>query len=228
MATKSEVFGDSESVPNAPLAYDAISTSAASAESVQCTSRPSIFSFLWIKRTTRANVLSRVRNIVCAPDFSPSSVAQNVNDCAASLSAAEFSNLLQKRNIEDHTALYWAIVNKRREAFSALAGFISKYSSVCSSDLRLACMATSDHALFTSLNLGDNINPKDESLRRLLGCPPDEVQVHDEGDGLRKIQFVTRLRIRMFQKRLRTTQELGVEFVARGVWSLSKLFLTLT
>ncbi|KAG0707562.1 hypothetical protein DFH29DRAFT_994990 [Suillus ampliporus] len=133
MATKSEVFNDSEFVANAPPAYDAISTSASSADSVQST-RPSIFSFLWTKETTRANVLSRVRNMVCAPDFSPSAVAQNVNDCTPSLSAAEFSNLLQTRNIEDHTALYWAIVNKR-QTFSALAGIISQYSSVCSSDL---------------------------------------------------------------------------------------------
>jgi len=99
-------------------------------------------------------VLSSIRDIVSAPDFTPSSVAPIVDACAAALPATEFSNLLQTPNIAGHTALYWAIVNNRREAFSAFAGFISQFSSVCSSDLRLACMVTSDHALFMQLNLG--------------------------------------------------------------------------
>ena len=60
--------------------------------------------------------------------------------------------------------------------------------------------------------------PKDEPLRCSLGCPPDEVRVH-EGDE--PDQFVVRIRIRMFQKRLRITQDVGVEFIARGMWSMS-------
>ena len=98
----------------------------------------------------RTTVLSSIRDIVSAPDFTPPSVASAVNACAATLPAAEFSDLLKTPNIAGHTALYWAIVNNRQEAFSALAGFISQFSSVCSSDLRLACLVTSDQALFTA------------------------------------------------------------------------------
>ncbi|KAG1757063.1 hypothetical protein EDB19DRAFT_2019966 [Suillus lakei] len=76
-----------------------------------------------------------------------------------------------------------AIVNKRPEAFSALASFISKFSSICSSDLRLACMTTSGYALFTQLHLDDKGFPKGESLKRLLGCPPDEVQLFEFSMG---------------------------------------------
>jgi len=54
-------------------------------------------------------------------------------------------------------------------------------------------------------------------LRRSLGCPPDDVQVH-EGDGLGENQFVAGIRIRMFRKRLHITQDLGVEFVAGGIY----------
>jgi hypothetical protein len=104
-------------------------------------------------------VLSRVRDLVSAPDFTPSSAAKIVDDCAAALPNEEFSDLLQTSNIEDHTALYWAIVNDRLEAFSALAGAISEFSSNCYSDLRLACMITNDQALFAQLNLG-NFNGK--------------------------------------------------------------------
>ncbi|KAG1753124.1 hypothetical protein EDD22DRAFT_733663, partial [Suillus occidentalis] len=97
------------------------------------------------------SVLSRVRDLVSAPESTPSSAARIVDACAAALPNEEFSDLLQTANIEDHTALYWAIVNDRLEAFSALAGAISEFSYNCYSDLRLACMITNDQALFAQL-----------------------------------------------------------------------------
>ncbi|KAG2152210.1 hypothetical protein BD769DRAFT_1288903, partial [Suillus cothurnatus] len=157
-------------------------------------------------------VLSRIRDIVSAPDIIDTpSVASIVNACATSLSVAEFSDLLQSPNIEGHTALYWAIVNEQQGAFSAFTVFITKFSPVCSSDLRLACVATHNQALFMQLGLGYS------DSKRSLGCPPDDVQVH-EGDGLGENQFVAGIRIRMFRKRLHITQDLGVEFVAGGIY----------
>ncbi|KAG1836669.1 hypothetical protein F4604DRAFT_1692730 [Suillus subluteus] len=165
----------------------------------------------------RATVLSRIRDLVSATDSTPSSIDSIVNVCASALTAAQLSDLLQTPNIEGHTALYWAFLNHRPEVFSAFARFISKFSSECSSDLRLACMQTSNHALFSQLNL-QHTDAKDESLRQFLGCPPDEIEVH-EGGELDDHQFVASFHIRMFQKRLRTTQELKHEFVAQGrIW----------
>ncbi|KAG1750525.1 uncharacterized protein EDB91DRAFT_1244106 [Suillus paluster] len=175
-----------------PPSYNTISTSA---DPVQCP--PSICSLLQTRQKQKA-VLSRIRDIVSSPDFTPSSVAPAVSACAADLPAAVFSYLLQTPNIEGHTALYWAIVNDRREAFSAFIAFIPRFSSVCASDLRLACMATNDQALFAHLNLGNFQSLKDEPLRRSLGCPPDEVQVYE---GNEPNKFVACIRIRMFQKR---------------------------
>ncbi|KAG1797566.1 uncharacterized protein BJ212DRAFT_1591963 [Suillus subaureus] len=129
----------------------------------------------------------------------------------------QLSGLLQTPNIEAHTALYWAIVNHRQEVFSAFARFISKFSSECSSDLHFACMQISDHALFSQLNL-QNSDAKSESLRRFLGCPPGEIEVH-EGGELDDHQFVASFHIGMSQKCLRATQELKQEFVAQGrIW----------
>ncbi|KAG1755723.1 hypothetical protein EDB19DRAFT_1662685 [Suillus lakei] len=250
MAANTEVLDDSKSAADTPPPYDTIPTStrhSSSAKSIR--HRPSVFSFRYIKQKiskslTHAShskdtistsvssadsvqcqksttVLSRIRDIVSAPDFTPSSVALTVDACAASLSVAEFSDLLQSPNIEGHTALYWAIVNKRQEAFSVFVGFISEFSSVCSSDLRLACMVSNDQALFAQLGLEHSISDsKDEPLRRSLGCPPDEVQVHG-GDGLGENQFIAYLHIKMLRKRLHITQNLGVEFVAGGrIWLL--------
>ncbi|KAG1743625.1 uncharacterized protein EDB91DRAFT_218233 [Suillus paluster] len=202
---------DIKHLGNAPPSYDTISMSA-SADSVNF-KRPLICSFLPMKQK---RVLSCIRDIVLAPNFPPSSAAPTINACAAALPAARFSDLLQTSNVEGHTALYWAIVNNRREAFLAFAGFISELSSGCSSDLRLACIATSDHASFTQLNLG-NSDANEEVLRRSLGCPPDEVRVNELVDQ----QFVASFRVRLFQKRLRITKKLSYEFVAGGrIWFL--------
>ncbi|KAG1889400.1 hypothetical protein F4604DRAFT_1915272 [Suillus subluteus] len=228
MATN-DVFDDGKSITSAPPPYNEISTAASSTvtNSVQRTgSRLSLFSSLrnkhkqtQVEQTQELTkieqteaVLSHIRDIVSVPNFMP--VAPIIDTFAAALLPAEFPDLLQNPNIEGHTAMYWAVVNGQREAFSVFAAHIPQFSSVCSSDLRLACMSTSNHALFMQLNLGHVINSKDESLRHFLGCPPDEVQVHDKGDRMCKNQFVACFCIRMFQKRLHTAGELGIEFVA--------------
>ncbi|KAG1838256.1 hypothetical protein F4604DRAFT_1941642 [Suillus subluteus] len=151
----------------APPSYDTIS-----ANPIQC-SQSSVFSF-HRKNQKRTAVLFHIRDIVLAPDFTPSSVTSNVNACAAALPAAEFSNILTRLNIEGHTALYWAIMNNRPEAFWALKKLTSCYSSDCTSDLRIACTITSDHEMFTQLNLGSY--SEDRRLREFLGCPQDEIQ----------------------------------------------------
>ncbi|KAJ8597988.1 hypothetical protein M405DRAFT_6425 [Rhizopogon salebrosus TDB-379] len=214
MANKYQLLDHSKFHNNAPPSYEATSTSGGV---VQC-GLPSVLSIRRIQET-RTNVLSLIRDIVSTPDFIPSSVASIVNSCAASLSATDFSDLLQTPNIEGHTALYWAIVNNRREALITFIEFIPKFSLMCSSDLRLACMTTNDHALFVQLNLGTKNNSKDEPLRRSLGLP-DEIQVH-EGDGLDGNKFVASLRVRMCQRRVRITKEVGIEFIAKGrIWWL--------
>ncbi|KAG1840065.1 hypothetical protein DFJ58DRAFT_667355 [Suillus subalutaceus] len=197
-------------------AYNATSTSV-SADSAW--SKLWIFSFLQSKQ----KCLSCIHTIVSSPYFTPSSIAQTVNDCAATLPAAEFSKLLQQPNIEGHTALYWAIVNNRREALWVFMNFIPKLLPASSSDLRLACMMVSDHTLFTQLDVSEKLNPEDDSLRHFLGCPLDEIQVQELDNGC----FIASFQMRSFQKRLRITLGMGIEFVARGMWSISFIFLAL-
>ncbi|KAG1858795.1 hypothetical protein DFJ58DRAFT_744837 [Suillus subalutaceus] len=201
MATNSKASDDNSSTAGAtaPPSYDTISTNP-----IQC-SQSSVFSFRRMKQKP--------------PDFTPSSVTSNVNACAAALPAAELSNILTKLNIEGHTALYWAIVNNRPEAFWALKELTSCYSSDCISDLCIACTITSDHEMFTQLNLGSY--SEDRRLREFLGCPQDEIQVHT-CDGTAN-QFKVVFQIGMFQKRLRMATEKGLyyEFVAGGhIWWL--------
>lgn len=102
MATDSKVAEDSSTPPS----YHKIL-----ATPIQC-DQSSIFSIGLMKKK-RAAVLSRIRDIVLAPDYIPSSVVPNVIACAAALPATEFSKILTQLNIEGHTAPYWAIVNNR-------------------------------------------------------------------------------------------------------------------
>ncbi|KAG2099118.1 hypothetical protein BD769DRAFT_1677474 [Suillus cothurnatus] len=220
MATNlSQSFDDSKSVVNAPASYEATLLPGSFSASAQSFSLSSLFSFLFIDHQ-RIMVLSRIRDIVLTPNFAPSSAISIINACAADLTPKRFSKLLQTPNIEGHTALYWAIVNKQREVLSAFAAFISECSPACSSELRLACPLASDHTSFTQLKLA-SIDAKGEALRRTLGCPPDEIEVHEAsrvGESS-DYQFAASFRIRMFQKRLRITHKLKHEFVAGGrIW----------
>lgn len=135
--------------------------------------------------------------------------------------------------------MYWAIVNGRREALSAFVGYIPKLSSVCSEDLRRACMVTSDHALFTQLNLERDVGRKcmlvlifaqasinqiimdklanGKPLESSLDCPyvDHEVELHN-GDGIDDDKFVALFRFKCCQKRLRIAENMSAEFVAKG------------
>lgn len=167
-------------------------------------------------------VLSRIRDLVCTPNFIPSSIAPVIETCITqgALSPAEFSAFLQLPFIEGHSAMYWAILNHRREVLSAFAAHIPRFLLFCVVDMRLACKIINDQASFAQLNLGYVSNSTDEPLRRFLNCPPDEIQVQDTGDGLFENKFVACLCIRMFQKRLGSghSSDTGYRICCRGAY----------
>jgi hypothetical protein len=158
MATKSEL--DSKTDTDALPSYDAISFIQSKRQSAQSAISWMLGSKQILTTQSRITALSRIRELVTGPDVTPSSVAPIVNSCAADLSAAKFSVLLQSRNVEGHSAIYWALMNDKPEALSAFTGFISKISSSCRSELRIACMETSNNAAFMQLNLGRTIGRK--------------------------------------------------------------------
>ncbi|OAX33993.1 hypothetical protein K503DRAFT_803938 [Rhizopogon vinicolor AM-OR11-026] len=191
MATKFKLDSKSDT-NNAPPSYDASASSLGASDPNQ-SKRSSI--------RTSTVVLSDIRDLVTGPYFIPSSVAPIPPAIT---------------QYDDHSAMHWAIVNNRLEALSAFTAFISNFSFDCRSDLRLACIATSNHASFMQLNLG-TIDSNYEPLRRSLGCPPDEIEVHEEDHNeLEKHKFVALFRFKMCQKWLHITQNLNAEFVAGG------------
>jgi len=236
MTTSLKPEPDSKS--DAPPSYKAIT-----AESTISLELPKPLQSKWSwmlsnKKRARATVLSCIRDLVTTKKITPSSesVTQIANACAAALPRAEFLNLLQSLNIEGHTPLYWAILSGRLEVFRAFTKFISIWSYICASDLRLACMATNNHALFMQMDLrryiGRTSKPfcrrvsilisylsaDDAPLRRSLDYPPDDVKVQlEEGDVLNGHKFVVLFRFKMCQKRLCILKDVSTEFVAAGI-----------
>ncbi|KAG2078093.1 hypothetical protein BDR04DRAFT_448153 [Suillus decipiens] len=177
---------------------------------------PSVFSKEQTKQI-RTTVLSLIRDIVTAPDFTPSSVGSIIDACVASLPTAEFTALLQESNIQGHTPLYWAVVNNRLEALSAFLKFINAYTPIGTEEMRLACMTTSDHALFMKLRLTSYYR-ESEPLDRSLGYPTYDAQVYG---GDTQNQFIAEMQIKMFQKRMRVARGIFVELISQGrIWCL--------
>ncbi|THU96105.1 hypothetical protein K435DRAFT_778699 [Dendrothele bispora CBS 962.96] len=211
-------------------------------------------------RQVRTTVLSIIKDLVRGSettggggggghDYAAArSILESCSEACAgySLSLAE---LLQEKSIEEHTPLYWAIVNRppedhrrRRQRdgrgqgeqqgqdeeagspdlLTCLLSFTAPLQPSTVSEVRLACLLTSDQELFKRLRMSPDFAPLSGTDQMLLGVTmiPDDVVVEnlDGDDGA----FAADLRITQFQKRMRISKEIGVEFIARGrMWRLA-------
>jgi hypothetical protein len=183
-------------------------------------------------REVRTTVLGLVRDIVRQPQHHTSSQAtigilESCVEACASYNLS-FSSLLQEKSIEDHTPLYWAIVKRPPETIhqddqgevpdflTILLSFSGPLNPETISEMRLACLLTSDQALFQRLRLSPEFSPLSGTDEILLGAsmPPDEITVSDvQGD---EGAFVVNFGIVQFQQRMRVSKQVGLEFIARG------------
>ena len=147
-----------------------------------------------------------------------------------------FSKLLQRKSMEGHTPFYWTVVKRLpdqhqdvsehlgADLLSALISFASPLTKDTIKDLRLACLATSDQALFQRLRMSPEFAPVSASDRLLLGMtiPPDEIEVHilpgDTG------AFMVDIVIPHFYKRMVVTKKIVIEFIARSASKISFAF----
>ncbi|KAG8220570.1 hypothetical protein J3R82DRAFT_3303 [Butyriboletus roseoflavus] len=138
------------------------------------------------------------------------------------------STLLQEPFIENHSAIYWGILNRRDALLPSLLVHAAPLSQSTMSEIRLACLTSSNQHLFQSLRCQRepftkqmtplSTNPGADAL--ILGSmPSDEVLIHEmDGQGA----FVAEMRINLWQKRMRVSGRVSVEFIARGrIWSLT-------
>lgn len=142
-----------------------------------------------------------------------------------------FSVLLQEPSLEGHSPIYWAIIRRDSHAtpssadvVTSLFSPISSLSDATISEIRLACLHNSDQLLYQQLRRWSAFNPVSGMEEMLMGgsVPHDTIVVENAPDDERA--FMVRFRVPMFQKRLRISKHIALEFIARGrLWSVRLL-----
>ncbi|KAF9483183.1 hypothetical protein BDN70DRAFT_800170 [Pholiota conissans] len=187
------------------------------------------------EREIRKTILDLLRDIIQEHLSNSPAAVGILESCAAAChqNSVSFSSILQDKSIENRTPLYWAIVKRLPDAhrdvedhqgpdlLSALLSYASPLSQATITELRLACLATSDQTLFHRLRQSPEFAPVSGVNQMLLGVTmsPDDISVEDlpgDGGGF-AVDFV----IPQFNKRMTVAREIVLEFIARSrMWSL--------
>lgn len=190
-----------------------------------------------VAKQVRVTVLGILRDLVKQPDIS-SSASAILESCADAcrMNNLSISTLLQEPSVEGHTPLYWAIIKRAPgspvepedpsspdllESFLSIA---TPFTETTISDIRLACLNNADHALYQRLRRSPAFSPLSGAEEVLLGGlrPVDEINVLNVEED--DCAFVVDFRIPLFQKRLRVSKQLNLEFIAKDrLWSLKFL-----
>jgi len=113
------------------------------------------------------------------------------------------------------------------DLLTALLSFSTPLNPETVSEIRLACLLTSDQPLFQRLRLSSDFSKLSFVDEILLGAtiPPDEISVEEVPGN--EGAFVVDFEIVHFQKRMRISKEIALEFIARGGQCCTILFALL-
>ncbi|KAF7977951.1 hypothetical protein HWV62_11794 [Athelia sp. TMB] len=230
-------FSSSSSVPSVQASAGGstppISAKAAGKRPVKPARSSNWFGFGASKTTreVRSTVIGLVRDLVkeTNSDHGGAAILDSCED-ACEAYALSLSSVLQEKSIEGHTPIYWAIIKRPAEPINsndydlvtALLSHSSPLKASTVSDIRLACIMNSDQALFQRLRMSPVFSPVSGSDEILLGggIPQDKIEVEDvEGEAS---AFVMSCSIMAFQKRMRVSKKIELEFIAKGrLWRLA-------
>lgn len=110
-------------------------------------------------KQVRQSVLTIIRDLVvppCQPNAgAPQDSHEVLSSCANTCAERRISlpEILQERFVVDHTPIYWAIVNYRQELLVALLTFAGQLGLAAVSDVRRACLVSSNQSLFHALRV---------------------------------------------------------------------------
>lgn len=182
------------------------------------------------EKEVRATVIGLVRDLVRQPyDEAALSI---LDSCAEGCAAVgiSLSSVLQDKSIEGRTPLYWATVklagpsadsatSGERALVSALAAHSMPLRPGTISEIRLACVAASDNALYQEFRGLQGFGVMSGADRMILGeeyeAPADRVVVEDVAEDM--TAFVASVSFPLFQRRMRAGGKVGCAFIARGV-----------
>jgi len=187
------------------------------------------FSASRTSREIRTTVLGLLRDLVRQQHHAAGGASLSILESCAEACAGHslsLSTLLQEKSIENHTPLYWAIVKRPPDSESAvpdlltsLISFASPLTPATISEIRHACLLTSDQLLFQRLRMSPEFAPLSGTDEMLLGgsIPPDNITVEDvPGD---EGSFAATFEIVHFQKRMLVSKHIELDFIARGAFS---------
>ncbi|KAJ7091431.1 hypothetical protein B0H15DRAFT_236691 [Mycena belliarum] len=188
-------------------------------------------------RQVRATVLGLVRDLVKLPPSDHSAMAISIlKSCAdaCATNGLSINTILQEKSVEGHTPLYWAIVKRPTELpdeergpdlLTALLSLATPLTPATTSDIRLACLLTSDQALFQRLRTSPEFAPLSAADEMLLDAtmPPDEISVENvSGEAGQNGAFVVDFAVVRFQKRMLVSKCVMLDFIARArMWRLT-------
>ncbi|OCH89439.1 hypothetical protein OBBRIDRAFT_756601 [Obba rivulosa] len=175
----------------------------------------------------KTTVISLIRDVVKQAEVGAfSTILQNCAETCKTYNI-DFAALLREQSIEGHSPIYWAMIKRTpaipsgddSELVRTLLRLAAPFDAPALSEIRLACLQNSDQALFQRLK--PFFTPLSGAEDILLGgeYPADEIEVEEVkgNDGA----FVVRFYIAMFQKRMNISQDVKLEFIARGrLWML--------
>lgn len=184
------------------------------------------------QKEVKSTVVDLLRDLVKQTQSDASSIVLESCVEACRTYDLSFSSILQERSIEGHSPLYWAVINRpseppnpeTRDFLTALLRHAAPLSDAAISELRLACLQSSDQVLFQRLKRSPAFSPLSGTEVMLLGesIAPDDVEVENAPGN--EGAFVVRFCIPMFQKRMRISKEINLEYIARGSISISLSF----
>ncbi|GLB38069.1 hypothetical protein LshimejAT787_0411200 [Lyophyllum shimeji] len=184
-------------------------------------------------RDVQNTVLGLIRDLVREQEPNSPTGLGILESCAEACSGQglSLSTVLQEKSIEGHTPMYWAIVKRPPDGqehetavpdlLTALISYASPLTPKTISDIRHACLLTSDQLLFQRLRMSPEFSPLSGTDEMLLGAtiPPDEITVEnvpsDEG------AFAVDFHVVHFQKRILVSKRIELDFIARArMWRL--------
>ena len=174
-----------------------------------------------VRATTQALVRDVVQRAPGAPALSLEEAEGVLESCAAACAAKSFdlSSILREPFIEQHTAVYWAILGGNESLARILLDRSQPLTLVVADEVCCACTLASDDALWRRLQSqyrGLEPEPTPSQALIMAGAR-DEVTVSSAGGS-----FVASLRLPHFQKRMRVTGRVAVDCIAHGKQDLGK------
>ncbi|KAJ7224172.1 hypothetical protein GGX14DRAFT_648820 [Mycena pura] len=217
------------STPASPVASGSNLASSSSGSITSPSAATSWFNFASpTVRQVRATILGLVRDLVKLQPSDHSVVAISIlKSCAdaCATNGLSISTILQEKSVEGHTPLYWAIVKRPAESpeqqegtdlLTTLLSLSTPLIPATISDIRLACLLTSDQVLFQRLRNSHDFAPLSPTDQMLLDAttPPDEIAV--ENVPTDEFAFAADFVVVRFQKRMLVSKAILLDFIARG------------